>query len=300
MEKKISCCVNTFKRPDLLKKLLVSLNNQILENGWELEVIVVDNDSNKSGNESVLDFQKKYPLKVKYFSQKIKNISLTRNKAVQKASGDYIFFIDDDGIAANNWIQKMLNCLDKYNADGVFGTVLPFFDDDAPKWVHKSPFFNRLTQKTGEPSKYYRTGNCLVKAEWLKKEEGPFDPAFGLTGGEDSALFGKLKSHGAKLIFCKEGIVHDYFPNDRANLKWLINRFYRTGNTSIQGKINKSNIKLITRIFYFFRSLIILTFCLIFLILFLPSNYYRHIWLVKSASYFGHLMAVFNVYYEGY
>lgn len=300
MEKKISCCVNTFKRPDLLKKLLVSLNNQILENGWMLEVIVVDNDSNKTGHESVLDFQKNHPLKVKYFSQEIKNISLTRNKAVNEASGDYIFFIDDDGIADEKWIKNMLSCLDKYNADGVFGTVIPFFDDDAPKWVKKSPFFTRLVQKTGEPSKYFRTGNCLIKAEWLNKEEGPFDPSFGLTGGEDSALFRKLKSKGAKLVFCSEGIVYDYFPNDRANLPWLVKRFFRTGITTIQGKINKSKFKLLARIFYFFRSLLFLTCCIILLILTLPSNYYRHFWLVKSASYTGHLMAVFNLKYDGY
>jgi len=54
----ISCCVNTYKRPVLLKKLLLSLEKQRLLNNWELEVIIVDNDELEQGKLVAENFNK--------------------------------------------------------------------------------------------------------------------------------------------------------------------------------------------------------------------------------------------------
>ena len=99
---KCSCCINTFARPDLLKKLLVSLHKQKLPADVELEIIVVDNGPNQKGEKVVEGVNKLYTNKIKYFIQPEKNISLTRNIAVQNSTGEYILFIDDDGSAEMN------------------------------------------------------------------------------------------------------------------------------------------------------------------------------------------------------
>lgn len=297
---KLSCCINTYKRPLLLENLLDCLTKQKLSKDWHLEVIVVDNSELKEGKSIVKKFQNDHKLDIHYFVQSVKNISLTRNKAVKEASGDLILFIDDDGIPVETWIYDMVNCLIKYKADGVFGTVLPYFDDNVPTWTKSSPFFKRLIQSSGEDSIFFRTGNCLVKSHWLKREKGPFDPKFGLTGGEDSDLFERIKKSGAKLIFCKEAIVYDYVPTDRANLSWLIKRFYRTGITFVTGSINSSKIPILKRAYYLVRSVILLILCFILFLFTFPFRKYRYFWPVKISSYTGHLMGTFNVRYEGY
>src|SRR5690606_8589648 len=147
-----------------------------LESGWKLEVIIVDNDELEEGRSVVEAYRDRSVLDVKYFTQPIKNISITRNKGVEMATGDYIMFIDDDGYADPLWIYEMLSCLHKYNADGVFGTVLPYFEEGVSELFIKGKFFERLIQNTGEISKYKRTTNCLIKREVLNSIAWPFDP----------------------------------------------------------------------------------------------------------------------------
>lgn len=297
---KISCCINTYKRPKFLKDLLWSLDRQKLPEACSLEIIIVDNDPEHLGRPVVKKGLEELNLEIKYFCQPIKNISLTRNKAVEKASGDLILFVDDDGITDENWIREMVSCFEKFEADGVFGAVLPYFDPNTPQWLKTSGFFDRLVQKSGEISKFMRTGNCLIKSSLLKTMEGPFNPEFGLTGGEDSNLFRKLKNNGAKFVFCAEGIVYDYVPLERANLNYLIKRRFRNGITFVKNHIGRSDHKTGIRILYFFRSLSLLS-CYFFLSLIaFPVKKQRIKFLLRSISYSGHLAAVFNINYQEY
>ena len=105
-----SCCINTYKRPKLLKKLLKSLAEQNLAEETKLEIIAVDNGPDQLGKNIVNEFQKRYNIPIYYFVQPEKNISLTRNLAVKNAKGDFVFFIDDDGYADKDWISNMLKC----------------------------------------------------------------------------------------------------------------------------------------------------------------------------------------------
>jgi glycosyltransferase involved in cell wall biosynthesis len=40
----LSVCIATYRRPELLARLLTSLAQQKLVNGIELEIVIVDND----------------------------------------------------------------------------------------------------------------------------------------------------------------------------------------------------------------------------------------------------------------
>jgi succinoglycan biosynthesis protein ExoM len=300
MERLVSICVNTYKRVEFLDKLLDSLVNQQLPALFSLEVVIVDNDKNGSAKEKVEEWINKELLEIRYFIQPIQNISLTRNKAVSEAKGKYLLFIDDDGFASDHWIIHMVQTLHDFNADGVFGTVKPYFEEGIEEWIKNTDFFERLIQNTGEESKYFRTGNCLVKASILANVDGPFDASLGLTGGEDSDLFGKLKRMGFKFVFCKEAIVFDFVPKERANLKYLIHRFHRTGITSIAGRIKRSKIPLFNRLLYFFRSMTLIIFSSIMYSLSVPFKTKRAFWAIKLASYTGHMAAVFEKKLEGY
>ena len=47
--------------------------------------------------------------------------------SVDKSSGDYIAIIDDDETADKHWIRNLIDTLVKFDADVVFGYVLPVF-----------------------------------------------------------------------------------------------------------------------------------------------------------------------------
>ncbi|WPR73546.1 glycosyltransferase [Algoriphagus sp. NG3] len=296
----ISCCVNTYKRPILLKKLLLSLEKQKLEKDWKLEIIIVDNDELEQGKLVVEEFRKCSNLNIHYYTQPIKNISVTRNKGVKFAKGEIIMFIDDDGFAAEDWIFEMMKCMENYEADAVFGTVLPYYEEGVPELYIKGKFFDRLIQNTGEPATYKRTTNCLIKSVVLKQINGPFDPKDGLTGGEDSNLFEKLRVLGAKLVFCKEGIVHDHVPINRANLKWLIQRKFREGLGFTAIKLKHANRTFLTGFYYFLRAIIFLFISFVLFLVCFPFKIQRTKWLLNCISNIGHLSAFAKIEYREY
>src|SRR4029453_12464829 len=57
----------------------------------------------------------------------------------------------------------------------------------------------------------------------------PFDPAFGLTGGEDGDLLGRLVQRGMRIVWCDEAVVHEPVEPSRLSLRWLLLRGLRGG-----------------------------------------------------------------------
>ncbi|MDZ4701279.1 MAG: glycosyltransferase family 2 protein [Rhodothermales bacterium] len=221
-----SVCIATYKRPEWLYQLLRSLAAQQLPAGVELEVIVVDNDPDRSAR-GVAESQQ--PISVRYSVQPIKNISLTRNAAVQDARGDYLLFIDDDEVADPVWITTLLETRERFDADGVFGRVVPRFHPNAPAWLQRHAFYHKPCQPTGMPARGMRTANCLIRADLLRGLDGPFDEGFGLTGGEDTHLFERLRKKGARFVDCREAVVTEEVPLERATPAWVRARARRTG-----------------------------------------------------------------------
>lgn len=297
---KCSVCINTYKRPDLLKKLLISLINQKLEDDNTFEIIVVDNDPLKLGELVVKEILSNTNFQIRYFTQPEKNIALTRNVAVHQAKYEYICFIDDDEYADPHWLTKLINCLVKYNADAVFGSVLPYFNEETPNWIKEIQFFYKSSASTGEFPKFVRTSNCIVKTNILKSIDGPFDLNYGLTGGSDTHLFTTLLQKRVKYVACKEAIVYDFIPPERANLKWLIQRSFRTGNSYTRRVIEFAQHKFAIKVKLFFRAIVFLSISFFFMILNLHSRKRFINWSLKFTSNLGHLMAIFNHHYVEY
>jgi len=297
---KCSVCINTYKRPELLKKLLISLINQKLDDDITFEIIVVDNDPLKQGELVVKEILSNNNFQIGYFTQPEKNIALTRNIAVHHAKYEYICFIDDDEYADPLWLSKLINCLIKYQADAVFGSVIPYFNEETPNWLKEIEFFYRPDESTGEFPKFTRTGNCLIKTKIIRSIDGPFDLNYGLTGGSDTHLFTTLLQNGAKYVACKEAIVYDFVSSERANIKWLIRRSFRTGNSYTRRAIEFAKNKFTIRTKLFLRAILFLFISLIFMILNLPSRKRFINWTLKLIGNIGHLMAVFNFHYVEY
>ncbi len=134
-EKQIVCsvCIATFKRPALLRKLIQSLFDQKKIDDIILEIIIVDNDIEKSAKEIVSEFSDQTSITISYYEQPIQNISLTRNMTLDKSSGEYIAIIDDDETADNYWIRNLIDTIVRFNADAVFGYVIPVFPRNTPR-----------------------------------------------------------------------------------------------------------------------------------------------------------------------
>lgn len=293
----LSVCIATFQRPELLKKLLKSLVSQDLGKNIVLEIIIVDNDKNETARNIVKEFIDTDKFKYSYLVQPEKNISLTRNVAVAKANGEYLLFIDDDEYASENWVIELFRTVTNFDADGVFGTVNSYFSEGTPKWIRQSFIYNRPTFKTGTTATVTRSGNCLIKRSTIKSVDGPFDPAYGISGGSDTKLFYLLISNGAKFVNSFEAETFEFVPPERATLKWLVKRAFRTGNGFVRRLIeNKKKNTFIVK----FRFIIIgcsfslMSICLAIFLFPLKSK--RIHWYLKFIANLGKLSAVFGYY----
>jgi succinoglycan biosynthesis protein ExoM len=230
MKPEINVCVASYKRPELLKKLLLSLRAQETEGEFSFTIIVADNDAERSA-EAVVRELNATSQKIAYDVEPEQNISLARNKSVLLATGDYIATIDDDIYADPQWLLNLYRALTSYNADVVHGPVIPEFHPKTPKYITQSDIFVRPNPPSGSSENYvFTAANSLFRRKLIDGTLAPFDPRFGRTGGEDTAFFENLRKQGYKLVWCREARVFTVLSPRKTNWRWILQREFRIGN----------------------------------------------------------------------
>jgi len=117
----VSILTPTYNRPDWLKLTLKSLVDQTYKN-WECLLI---NDAGISVQNVVDKFNDP---RIKYYeNEKNLDLSMTRNVATEKASGDWFIMLDDDDQLFPEAIEFRLWRAHKLNAEIVYSRVLQNF-----------------------------------------------------------------------------------------------------------------------------------------------------------------------------
>lgn len=295
-----SICVATYRRLELLEKLLKSLLDQDIDSKVTFEIVVVDNDHRKSAEMVVRQVMSTADRPLRYFCQPERNISLARNLAVEKALGEYVVFIDDDEIAPPRWLHHLFTTMRESNVDGVIGAVMPVFNDETPAWMRNRELFYGHMPETGANGPKY-TSNAIVKASLLKRLEGPFDPAYGISGGGDTHLFERLDQLGGRFIFCREAFVDEFLPPDRTRIGYLFQRNVKGGNTHARRAIEFSgNRRHWVRFSLAVKAVVYGCISLLGMLVTLPMKLRSVFWMGRFASNVGRMMAVLGLIYKNY
>lgn len=115
MEKyKLSIVAAVYNLEKYLPRCLDSLVNQTLQ---EIEIICVDDGSIDSAPQIIDEYAKKYPNKVKAFHKENGGEFTTRNYGLERATGEYVTFVDTDDYVEPNWAEKLYNAAKESNAD---------------------------------------------------------------------------------------------------------------------------------------------------------------------------------------
>lgn len=230
----ISVCICTYKRPQMLKRLLEDLENQETAGEFTYSIVVADNDRMQSARAVVSDFAAWARIPVTYCVEPHQNISLTRNRALANASGNFIAFIDDDEFPAQRWLLTLFEARKKYDVDGVLGPVKCHFDESAPQWVVKGRFYERPSYPTGYVIDWAkgRTGNVLLKKDLFVGPEAPFSPYFHRAGDQD--FFRRMIAKGHVFVWCAEAVAYEVVPPVRWTRKFMLKRALLRGTIGMQ------------------------------------------------------------------
>ena len=230
----ISVCICTYKRPMFLKRLLGELADQETSGLFTYSLVVADNDRSRSAEGLVSDFATATTIPITYCVEPQQNISLTRNKAIENATGDFIAFIDDDEFPARNWLLTLFKACHEYDVDGVLGPVMCHFDEQPPKWVVKGKFYERPTYPTGFVIDWRkgRTGNVLLKRRVFEAVDQPFSPKFHRAGDQD--FFRRMIAKGHVFIWCNEAEAYEVVPPIRWTRTFMLKRALLRGTISLQ------------------------------------------------------------------
>jgi succinoglycan biosynthesis protein ExoM len=230
---RISVCVCTFGRPEMLGGLLEALALQQTVPGFAFDVVIVDNDSRRSAEPVVAAFARRGTVAAMYDCEPERNISLARNRAIRNASGNLIAFIDDDETPQTDWLVRLYATYVSCAPDGVLGPVLPEFPPAAPGWLKKANVFSRRRHATGARigEGDGRTGNVLLQRRLFVEDGCWFDPAFGRSGGEDSDFFHRQFERGGTFVWCDEAAVAETVPPERWTVSFHVKRLLRAGTT---------------------------------------------------------------------
>ncbi len=102
--KKISIIVPVYNSQQQINKCLQSIINQHDEN---IEVIVVNDGSTDKSEDIILKYVSKYPNVFSYYKKENTGVSDTRNFGIDKATGDYLVFIDSDDYIDEGLIKEL-------------------------------------------------------------------------------------------------------------------------------------------------------------------------------------------------
>jgi succinoglycan biosynthesis protein ExoM len=232
-EAHITVCICTYKRPELLERLLRELNLQDTDDLFTYSIVVADNDRLRSAKNVVTNFSAVSPVPITYCVVSEQNISLTRNKAIENARGGFVAFIDDDEFPIKRWLVTLYEACKKYGVEGVLGPVKRHFDEPPPKWLMDSKFYDRKTYPTGTAvdRKEGRTGNVLLKRSILADLVPVFRPEF--RGGEDTDFFRRLDEKGCRFIWSDEAVAYEVIPPARWKRSFLLKRALLRGATAL-------------------------------------------------------------------
>lgn len=118
---KLSVIIPAYNASQFIRKSYTSILNQNIE---DFEIIYVDNNSSDTTlNEikKLSDIDKR----VSWYIQKTQGAGATRNKGLEHAKGNYLYFFDVDDEIYPNAINKMISVLDaNQEIEAVFGKMM--------------------------------------------------------------------------------------------------------------------------------------------------------------------------------
>jgi glucosyl-dolichyl phosphate glucuronosyltransferase len=233
---KLTVIVPTYNRAQTLRKTLDSLATAALPPDFDVNVIVVDNNSTDNTSAVVEEMAPRFVnVGIKYLFEPRQGRSFAVNSGLSIADGDLISTIDDDEQVDKNWyveIKKIFN--ERWEkVDFVGGKILPNLEVDPPEWVEPLKEGALCWRDFGDDEwSYDQNSPMITGAHGIFKKSvfdkiGFYNEALGVKGkgflgGEDEVFYDQVIAASLQGIYHPKLVVYHDVPARR-----LTKAFYR-------------------------------------------------------------------------
>lgn len=252
----VSIILCTYNRSQHLKNTLDSIIVQEKDDGFDFEIIVVDNNSKDDTRAIVESYMPRFIGNLKYCLEVKQGKSYALNRGVQEARGDIVAFTDDDVLVDSHWLYHLIECFEKYGCDGVGGRVLPVFPQGAPRWIKDNPHKAAgavVIYDHGEQTKKHENSMELFIGANYAFRQGAFtqcgtfrtDLKFGgIAVGEDREFIRRLIKAGKVLYYCGQALVWHPVNLNRLGFKHMVRWHMALGRSVARVESEKQNKKI--------------------------------------------------------
>lgn len=177
----------------------------------QIEVVVVDQNRSEKIRDLCLNFKGQ---NVKYFSSDTVGLSRGRNIGKNLATGDWLWFFDDDASLSKDWLTLLeKNFIEKNNEAIIFYGMV--YDNNGKKYLRRAANSKLLTR-------WQFDGVCSIGMVFNKKaleKVGEFDENFGVGSmygaGEESGMVLRAFLKRVPVLFLKDlKAYHPRFARD--------------------------------------------------------------------------------------
>lgn len=236
-EKKLSVIICTFNRATILEECLQAVCKQTIDQSL-YDIIIIDNNS----TDNTFNIVKKYTegfSNVTYHKEQSQGLSYARNRGSIVAKTEWLAFLDDDGFADPDFIEKCLHVIDNYHFDCFGGIYKPWFKYEKPKWMpstfgEKQPLSNQIKQIYSAQL----DGGIFAINKRVLDQLGGFYNNLGMTGdqigyGEETHLQIRLLKNGFKLGFTPFWRMQHLVAKHKHYLYWHLKSEFAKGRDAM-------------------------------------------------------------------
>ena len=218
---KVSVIIPTHKRPDSL----ITAINSVLEQTYKNIEIIIVNDTG-----IIHESQKEYHNVISLFKGKVTYINLlyntgggnARNVGIEKSTGEYICFLDDDDIYLPERVQNGVNVLNQYYSADIWGVYCGYYNQDKG-FENSHAVSGNLSYQIlmlDYMNFALHTNTVMIRKSFLEKHQINFDNR--LKRHQDLDLFLRLFSYGFVIGYDKIDVklrpkqtnVHNWLKNE--------------------------------------------------------------------------------------
>jgi GT2 family glycosyltransferase len=193
----VQVAVSTYRRPELLRRLLHALEQQTI--GVDRFEVVVHDDASGDDTQQVL--RERTPLRLTVLrADRNLGPAAGRDRAWRAGTAPVVAFTDDDCRPTPQWLEQGLAAMQDAGRAVVVGRTAP-----DPEQEHLLVDFSRTLRV--DDAVFAPTCNVFYRRADLEAVDG-FDTRFAHPGGEDTDLALRVEAAGTPRTFAAAALVH--------------------------------------------------------------------------------------------